>query len=144
MRKGILIVCLAVACLIGCESTPDREPLAASASERTVPSTDTLVGEGRLLGIVKLGRFSPLLPRPFPGVRLEDPSPGVRLTSIPMQAAMAPEANELDLREYEGKAILVEGHVGGGWIYEARIVDSAGDILTIIVRKVFADAHGSN
>jgi hypothetical protein len=139
MRKAPLVLCLGLAFLIGCESRPDRESLAVSASGPMVPSEDALIGEGRSLGIVKLGRFLLLLPRPLPGVTRQHASPGIRLTSMPMQAAMAPEAHELDLRDYEGKAILVEGHVDGGWIYDARIVDCAGDILTAVVRKVFAD-----
>lgn len=140
MRNGLIVVYCGIACLIGCASAPDRESLAISARGQKVTSEDTLIGEGRSLGIVKLGRFLPLLPKSLPGVTRRHAAPGIRLTSIPMQAAMAPEAHELDLRDYEGKAILVQGHVDGGWIYDARIVDGAGDILTVIVRKVLTDA----
>ena len=61
----------------------------------------------------------------------------VRLTSLPMQAAQPPESGELDLTEYEGKAITVRGHDGGGWIYSAEVIDQAGLILTAVVQQVF-------
>ena len=62
-----------------------------------------------------------------------------RLTSIQMQEARAPEAGELDLVEYEGKVIMVNGHDGGRWIYSASIVDVAGPILTAVVNKLFGE-----
>jgi len=66
-------------------------------------------GEKRFLGIVQKGEFQLLAPG----------SGSVRLTGLPMQAAQPPESGELDLTEYEGKAITVRGHDGGGWIYSA-------------------------
>jgi hypothetical protein len=54
-----------------------------------------------------------------------------------MAASVPPETAELDLSVYEGKAIMVHGHDGGGWIYSAMVIDQAGPILTAVVRKVF-------
>jgi hypothetical protein len=56
-----------------------------------------------------------------------------------MQEAMPPEARELNLAEYEGQAIMVCGHDGGGWIYSAEIIDVAGPILTAVVQQVFGE-----
>jgi hypothetical protein len=87
-------------------------------------------GDDQLLGIVEGGEFRPLVPRSILSVP-------VRLTRIPMQAAQAPESAELDLTEYEGQAIMVSGHGGGGWIYSAAVIDQAGPILTAVVQQVF-------
>jgi len=87
-------------------------------------------GNTEFLGIVQGGDFVLLSPRPALGV-----SP--RLTTIPMQAAQPPDSAELGLTEYEGRAIMVSGHDGGGWIYAARVVSMAGPILTTVVRQVF-------
>jgi hypothetical protein len=88
-----------------------------------------------LIGIVEQGRFNLLSPEPgTPG--------GARLTSISMQAAQPPESGELDLAQYEGGAIAVQGHDGGGWIYEASVVDTGGPILAALVREVFGTEVG--
>lgn len=58
----------------------------------------------RFLGIVKDGRFSIVLPRPQCCT--------VRLTRIMKPASIAEElvtSHEIDLAEYEGKAIMVTG-----------------------------------
>ncbi len=45
----------------------------------------------------------------------------------------------LVLTEYEGKAIMIRGHGGGGeWIWSTEVIDVAGPILTETVRKLFA------
>lgn len=55
-----------------------------------------------ILGIVKDGRFK--------RVSHEFNTVGSgRLTQIPMQAARSPETGEIDLSEYEGSAIMVQG-----------------------------------
>lgn len=46
-----------------------------------------------------------------------------RLTQIAMQEARAPESGELDLSEYEGCLLLVEGWENGEWIHSAQILD---------------------
>jgi len=85
-----------------------------------------------MLGIVRDGQFYPV------GVEGELVLPQ-RLTGIRMQEAIAPEAGELNLSRYEGRAIMIEGHGGGGWIYSAQVVDEAGPILTAVVKEVFDD-----
>jgi hypothetical protein len=84
----------------------------------------------QFLGIVQLGHLQILTPDQAAGS-------SVRLTSIPMQAAQPPESREIDLTKYEGQAIMVRGHDGGGWIYSAEVIDQAGPILTAVVQQVF-------
>lgn len=62
----------------------------------------------------------------------------VRLTEMPMQAAMPPEAQEISVKKHEGKAIMVEGHFSDGWIYSTEMIDLAGPILSTLVQKVFS------
>lgn len=85
--------------------------------------------QDQFLGIVEKGNFRVLSPAPS--------LVPLRLTSIPMQAAVSPEVEELDLDQYEGSAIMVCGHDSGGWIYSARVIDQAGPILTAVVLEVF-------
>ena len=85
------------------------------------------------LGIVRDGLFHALTP---PGA--EDNL--VRLTAIAMQVSVPVERGELDLTRYEGQAIMVQGHDGGGWIYSAQVIDQAGPILTAVVQQVFSSA----
>ena len=88
-------------------------------------------GNDQFLGMVRNGAFELLAPYRAPGG-------SVRLTRIQMQEARPPESAELDLTEYEGKAIMVRGYGGGGWIYSAEVIDQAGPILTAVVQQVFA------
>jgi len=92
-------------------------------------------GDGEFIGLVRGGRFLLLAPHPALGG-------WVGLTSIPMQAAQPPESAELDLTEYEGRAIMVAGHDAGGWIYSARLVSLAGPILTAVVKRLFGEQDG--
>lgn len=91
----------------------------------------------QFLGIVKKGEA------PSTGLQLQLLVPDSqfgrfrKLTDIQMQEARPPEAGELDLTEYEGKVIMVDGQDGGRWIYSASIVDVAGPILTAVVNKLF-------
>jgi hypothetical protein len=87
-------------------------------------------GRDQVLGIVENGRFA----------RLQADGPlgnFLGLTSIRRQEARPPESDELNLTEYEGKAIMVTGYVDSSWVYEASVEDVAGLILTAVVRKVF-------
>jgi hypothetical protein len=86
--------------------------------------------KSQFLGIVHEGKFRPLT---------SDPGPNgyTGLTTIQMQTSLPPEAHELNLAEYEGKAIMVQGHGGGKWIYSAQVIDEAGPILTAVVGRVF-------
>ena len=82
------------------------------------------------LGLVQNGKF----------YRISPEGREVRLTSIAMQEARTPKSAELDLTKYEGCAIMVRGHDGGGWICSAGVIDQAGPILTAVVQKVFSQA----
>ncbi len=86
------------------------------------------------LGIVQNGEFL-ILTTPFSGGHK------VMLTSIPMQAAENPENNKLDLKEYEGAAIMVKGHASGKWIYSAEVVEKGSLILTELVKHLFGMAE---
>ena len=84
------------------------------------------------IGIIKDGSFMALSPESVAGMRL-------RLTRAAMQASFPPEHEELDLTEYEGRAIMIRGHGGGGeWVWSTEVIDVAGPILTETVRKFFA------
>lgn len=88
----------------------------------------------RFLGIVKDGRFSIVLPRPQCCT--------VRLTRIMKPASIAEElvtSHEIDLAEYEGKAIMVTGSLPEhkGWLYEATVIEQSGPILTEVVKELF-------
>ncbi|MCP4151572.1 MAG: hypothetical protein GY757_27765 [bacterium] len=87
-------------------------------------------GDNLMLGIVKNGTFQLVEPgQPLGAV--------VRLTGIQMQEARPPESEELNLQQYEGKAIMVSGHGGGSWVYRAAVIDSGSPIVTALVRRVF-------
>ncbi len=88
----------------------------------------------KFLGIVQGGRFSILMPRPQCCT--------VRLTRISKPASIAEElvaSHEINLTEYEGKAIMVNGVLPEhkGWLYEANVVDQASPILTAVVEELF-------
>jgi hypothetical protein len=82
------------------------------------------------LGVVNDNKFQPL------GANSSLDS-SVRLTHISMVAGASPESDEIDLTEYEGNAIMVEGTPSGSWIFDAEVVDVAGAILTEVVKTVF-------
>ena len=86
--------------------------------------------ENQFFGIVQDGKFQPLTSYPGPMGYTE-------LTTESMQASVPPEGGRIELTEYDGKAIMVQGHGGGEWIYSARVVDEAGPILTAVVGRVF-------
>ncbi len=86
------------------------------------------------LGIVENGKFKILEP--------VEHCCAVRLTklikpSLPDESAI--ETHKTDLSEDEGKAILVEGTIDKEelWMYEAKVIDRAGPILSATVRKTF-------
>ncbi|MFH1086057.1 MAG: hypothetical protein V1772_09875 [Chloroflexota bacterium] len=82
---------------------------------------DPATGFTRFLGTVRDGAFVPLDP-----VRLPPP----RLTRIQMQEARAPESGELNLAEWEGAWLVIEGRDSGGWIYGADVWLRLDDPLT--------------
>ena len=73
----------------------------------------------QFLCVVKEGKITVLLPESHAGNV-------VRLTEMPMQAAIAPEVQEISVKKHEGKAIMVEGRSSGGWIYSAELIDTGG------------------
>ncbi|HEX3047464.1 MAG TPA: hypothetical protein VHY08_22115 [Bacillota bacterium] len=87
------------------------------------------MNDNNFLGIVELGQFQHL--------HTGTTSGPARFTTISMQTPRRPEDAVLDLSSYEGKAIMVQGDVGGSWVYSAHVVDQAGPILTAVVREVF-------
>jgi hypothetical protein len=90
------------------------------------------VNDEDYLGLVKNKKLLILIPESESGNV-------VRLTEMPMQAAIPPEAQEIDLKKYEGKAIMARGGCEGGWIYSTEIIDLAGPILNALVQKVFSE-----
>lgn len=63
-------------------------------------------------------------------------SMGLRLTRIARQEARSVESGEIDLTEYEGAALLVQGVIDGDWIYEAEILDRGSPILTELIKQL--------
>jgi hypothetical protein len=81
----------------------------------------------KILGIVKNETFFPL-----------DTKNPMILTSVMMQEARNPEAGIIDLRQYEGQIVLISYQQADEEIvWGADIVDIAGPILTIMVKKSF-------
>ena len=136
MRQVIVIVCLLFLSLgqasPPCETATGATSIASSENTKTIGAIDQEYGRDQLIiGIVKDGEFLPLESRQgFPG--------SVRLTSIKMMEARSPESGELTLEDYEGSVIMVwrQGS-GGGWLYDARVVDQAGPILTALALRIF-------
>jgi hypothetical protein len=90
-----------------------------------------MIENDKFLGIVKNSRLQLLQPENLTGT-------SVRLTRIQMQEARSPESAELDLTEYEGKAIMVQGRESGEWIYASEVIDQVGPIFTVLVQKLFS------
>jgi hypothetical protein len=88
------------------------------------------------LGLVQNSRFTVLVPEAALCC-------SVRLTRLERPAIPETDAvikHELDLSQYEGRAIMVCGALPEykGWLYEAQIIDEASPILTAVVNKIFA------
>jgi hypothetical protein len=107
---------------------PDQEVEPRPPLRRTPKEQDD--GRQTLVGIVRDGEFYVLAPAESAGL-------SARLTEIARQESVAPRSREIDLRPYEGSAILVHGHDSGGWIYEAEVLDQGGPLLTEIAEQVF-------
>ena len=67
----------------------------------------------------------------------------VDLTSIRPQEARSPETGKIDLREYEGKTIAVQGNAQGGCIYSASVIDMGGPVVTALAQHVFVQESSS-
>jgi hypothetical protein len=62
----------------------------------------------------------------------------LKLTRAHIVEAITPEAKQIDLTDYEGKAILVSfQQIDDEWIWAAAITDVADPILTKVIKKVF-------
>jgi len=85
-----------------------------------------------IIGLVKDGNFYTRSPEP-------EISAPTLLTEIKVMESIPPEARQLNLVEYEGKAIAVQGHNQGSVIYEAAIIDVAGPIVTVLVKQALGD-----
>jgi hypothetical protein len=85
------------------------------------------------LGVVTNGKFQQLMPDP-------DSTAGKRFTSIEPQQSVLPKDRELKFDEYEGSAIMIQGHDHGDWVYSAEVIDKAGPILTAVVQRIFGQA----
>jgi hypothetical protein len=88
------------------------------------------------LGVVNGGRFELL------AAERQDVARVLRLTTTPQRASEEPASGEIALEPYEGQALLVRGIDSGGWIMSAVIVEQAGQLLTAVVRQVFALSEG--
>jgi hypothetical protein len=87
------------------------------------------------LGIVENGRFTVLIPEAAGCC-------SVKLTKVEHPAIPESDAvmhHEIDLSDYEAKAIMVSGSLPKfeGWLYGANILDVGSPILTALVKKVF-------
>jgi hypothetical protein len=80
--------------------------------------------ELQTVGMVSKGKFFPLEKKNSVGV-----------TEIAMVEAASPTPMNLD--QYEGKVIMISGQDGGDTIYNAKIMDVANPILSVIAMKVF-------
>jgi hypothetical protein len=136
MRPTVVIICLLLlflcSCSLQCETANWEALKDAGENNKSFTAPDSWEGGGDLIiGIVRGGEFHPLESRQS----LLGP---VKLTSIRMMEARSPESGELRLEDYEGSVIMVwtKGS-GGGWLYDARIVDQAGPILTAVALRVF-------
>lgn len=90
----------------------------------------------QFLGIIENGQFQLLNPPQSPGESL-------RFTSMSMRVSRPPESAELDLAEYEGRAVMIRGHGESGWVYSAEVIDQATPIVTELVRRAFATPHSA-
>ena len=83
--------------------------------------------ENEIIGVVKNGTFIV--------ADLKEPR---KLTGTHVVEAITPEAKQIDITEYEGKAILVSyEQIDDEWIWAAAITDIADPILTKVIKKVF-------
>ncbi len=83
------------------------------------------------VGVVRNGLFQLLFPKSEVVTQL-------RLTTTGIHHSVPPENGELNLVEYEGSAIAVEGQANRDWIYSASVVDTGDPIVTALVEKVFS------
>ncbi len=83
------------------------------------------------LGIVQKGLWNFLAPE-------TGKNPTRRLTQVAIQEARSPESGEMDLSEYEGCLLLVEGRENGDWICSAQVVDQCDAAMSEAVLALLA------
>ncbi len=86
------------------------------------------------LGLVENGEFRILEPK--------EHCCTVKLTQLIKPSLLdeaAIEKHQVDLSKDEGMAIMVEGSLAKEelWVFEAKVTDRAGPILSAVVRKLF-------
>ena len=129
LATGTVWLTLAVALPSGMAGTVQKADTQVPMTDETGDSK--VSGEVPLIGVVQDGTFWILEPAAFAGT-------SARLTGIAMHEARTPESQEIDLAPYEGCAIMVRGHNGGGWIYSAEVIDQGGTLLTALVQHAYA------
>jgi hypothetical protein len=142
---AVILFCIILFAFLGgivSNSIFSGDPVVAQSQEqakaqKSAGIREYLLKESLFIGVVKEGKFHLLAPQPSSPL-----TAAIRLTGIQMQEAQPPESKELNLEKYEGKAVMVHGHDGGGWIYQAAIVDSGGPLLTALAMKVFSGSVG--
>jgi hypothetical protein len=87
------------------------------------------------IGLVEMDRFKVLSPK--------TDSCSVRLATIQVQAAQTPESAEVNLKKFESSAIAVHGVLSSDWIFSANVIDTAGPIVTALIRKVLKEVSMS-
>jgi hypothetical protein len=90
----------------------------------------------QFLGIVEDGTFQQLLPPLGSGGT-------VQFTSIAPQESVSPESRPLSFQDHDGTAIMISGSDHGGWVYNAKVIDSAGPILTMLVRYILTESEST-
>ena len=128
-RLALVIVLLVFAALVAVAYGPALPRWALSVLYLRADGDPLTEAFGtRMVGLVQGGDFLPVdqvLGATFPA----------RLTGMPMQAARAPESEAIDLSAYEGQAIAVWGHGGGGgWIYSAQVEGPLDALSAALVR----------
>ena len=130
--KMLLIPVMCIV-LLGCQSSMQTAngPESQTSNGEAESRIEELNTNPIFIGVVENGVLRIVYPKTAATSR-------IKFTNIEMQMAVPPESGELDLSTYEGMAIAIEGHNGGGdWIYSARVVDSGSPIVTALVRQVF-------
>ncbi len=94
---------------------------------------DQRPGTDRITGMVAYGEFIPA------AISSVETSGALRLTEIMRQEALPPDAAEIFVDEFEGRAVMVEGYLDSGWIYEAEVIEVASPILSEVVKYLILE-----
>jgi hypothetical protein len=97
------------------------------------PPSDQRPGTDRITGMVAYGEFIPA------AISSVETGGALRLTEIARQEAVPPDAAEIFLDEFEGRAVMVEGYLDSGWIYEAEVIEVASPILSEVVKYLILE-----